>query len=372
MRKTGARLHGKVPEVKVHRERPYNAETGPALLRRSFVTPVEAFYARNHGNIPGVNARSYRLEVGGLVEEPLRLSLGEIKRQFPRRELTATLYCAGNRRRELMELPGIPSGKVPWGGGAAGNARWAGASLRAVLLAAGVGKGARHAAFVGMDMDEESDTKSYFGGSIPIEKAMSKDVLLAYEMNGEPLPTEHGFPLRVVAGGYIGARSVKWLSSITLQENPSDNYYQACEYKIFPLHMTPENVDHSQGRMLGEIPLNAVICVPEEDETVEPGAVSVRGYAIVGERHVERVEVSADEGETWTGADLAEGAQHPLAWRFWEAEVSLEPGSRRILARAVDSASCTQPESVGDVWNFQGYANNAYHAVNVRCGGTEE
>lgn len=362
MRKTGTWLH---------RERPYNAETEPALLRRSFVTPVEAFYARNHGNIPQVDAESYRLEVSGLVERPLLLSLDRIKSDFERRELTATLYCAGNRRRELMEIPGIPPGKVPWEVGAAGNARWAGVSLRDVLLAAGVGEEARHAAFLGMDVDEEGGTGDHFGGSIPIEKAMSGDVLLAYEMNGEPLAAEHGFPVRVVAGGYIGARSVKWLSEISLQRTPSDNYYQAREYKIFPPHMTAGNVDHSQGEMLGEIPLNAVICAPADGETLEPGPVRVRGYAISGGRRVERVEVSGDGGETWSAAELTDGAEYPAAWRFWEAELEVGSGPRRILARAVDSSGSAQPESVREVWNFQGYANNAWHGVNVRCEGKE-
>lgn len=369
MKKTGMRPLGKHPDVKALREWPFNAETPLKLLRRSFVTSREMFYVRSHGDIPEVDLAGYRLTVRGLVGEPLELSLEEVKARFPRREVTATLYCAGNRRRELMEVSEMP-GKVPWGGGAAGNARWTGASLQDVLLAAGVSGEARHIAFTGLDTDEEGGTGTHFGGSIPVGKALAEDVILAYEMNGEPLAPEHGFPLRVVVGGYVGARSVKWLSEVTAQEDPSDNYYQAREYKLFPPDVTAETADYSRGEMLGEVPLNAVICAPTEGEKLPPGPIIVQGYAIAGGEHcVERVEVSADGGETWTGADLAEGGDCPSAWRFWEARLDPTPGPRRLLVRAVDSASGTQPVSVREIWNFQGYVNNAWHCVNVRCEG---
>ncbi len=283
--------------------------------------------------------------------------------------MTATLYCAGNRRQELMELSPMP-GKLPWGAGAVGNACWAGAPLREVLRAAEIGEEARHAAFTGLDQDEESGTGTHYGGSIGIEKAISADVLLAYEMNGEPLTPEHGFPLRVVVGGYIGARSVKWLSEITLQEVPSDNHYQTREYKLFPRDVTAETADFSEGEMLGEIPLNAVICSPAEGETIAPGYVPVQGYAIAGgDRRVERVEVSPDGGKTWVEAKLTEVEESPAAWRFWETHLNLDAGPSQIVARATDSASGTQPQGVREVWNFQGYANNAWHRLNVWVGG---
>ena len=350
-------------EVMVRKDHPYNAETPPDLLREDFITPTDAFYVRNHGDVPEVDPGRYRLKVCGLVANPLELSLEEIK-GFPRTELGATLYCAGNRRAELMEKGPIP-GKVAWETGAAGNARWGGVLLRDVLRGAGVGDEARHAAFTGLDRDVEAGTGEPFGGSVPVERATADDVLLAYEMNGRPLAPEHGFPLRVVVGGYVGARSVKWLSEITLRAEPSDNYYQAVEYKLFPPHVTAENADHSEGEMLGEIPLNAVIWAPKDGETLPRGPVAVRGYAIAGgDRHVARVEVSADGGATWTEATLTEG-DGPASWRLWEAVVEPGPGEREILARATDSGGGTQPETVEEVWNFQGYANNAWHRVRV-------
>jgi sulfite oxidase len=356
----------KRPELVIHGDHPLNAETPPRLLRKSFVTPADTFYIRCHGDVPKVNPGSYRLEVSGLVERPLRLSLEEIQ-ALPKTEATATLYCAGNRRAELTEIRPIP-GKVAWGVGAAGNARWGGVLLRDVLGLAGIGEEARHVAFTGLDRDVESGTGAPFGGSVPIERAVADRVLLAYEMNDRPLAPEHGFPLRAVVGGYVGARSVKWLSEITLQMEPSDNYYQAVEYRLFPPHVTAENADYSAGEMLGEIPLNCVICSPQNGETVGRGFVPVQGYAVVGGDHrVERVEVSGDGGRSWTAASFTDGCG-PGAWCFWEATLDLSPGPRRIVARAFDSGGGTQPASVGEVWNFQGYANNAWHGVGIEVG----
>ena len=354
----------KHPEIETRKDHPYNAETPPGLLRESFITPTGSFYVRNHGAVPEVDPQRYRLRVSGLVGRPLELSLDEIK-SLPKAELVSTLYCAGNRRRELIERRPIP-GKVAWDIGAAGNAHWGGVLLRDVLREAGVEDAARHAAFTGLDRDVEAGTGEHFGGSVPIERAMSDGALLAYEMNGGPLEPVHGFPLRVVVGGYVGARSVKWLSEISLRAKPSDNYYQAVEYKVFPPDVTAENVDYSGGEMLGEIPLNCVICTTQNGGTPARGPVVVRGYAVAGgDRRVQSVEVSVDGGRSWTEASLSEQGG-PAAWRFWEA--TLEPGSDtyEIVARATDSGGGAQPETVEEVWNFLGYANNAWHRVGVR------
>lgn len=189
-------------------------------------------------------------------------------------------------------------------------------------------------------------------------------MLLAYEMNGEPLPREHGFPLRVVVPGYVGARSVKWISRITLQQDPSDNRYQAREYKLFPPSVSAQTADHSAGMMLGELQVNAAICEPGDGETLQAGHLAVLGYAVAGDgRRVARVDVSSDGGDTWVQADLVEGAEEPWAWSLWEATVEIAPGEHRIVARAVDSSAATQPTTGKEVWNFKGYANNSWHSV---------
>jgi len=353
-------------EMIIRSEQPLNAEAPLDLLPRNFITPTELFYIRNHGSMPEVDTERYRLSVTGMVQQQMRLSLNEIRQNFSKSTVTATLQCAGNRRQDLMEVAPIP-GEEPWSAGAIGNAEWSGALLTEVLQAAGVYPEVRHVAFTGLDEIEMGDQSFGFGGSIPIEKAMSPEVLLAYEMNGEPLTPGHGFPLRVVAPGYIGARSVKWLANIRVQEEPSSNYYQTHAYKLFPPQVDEETADWSKGLMLGELSVNSVICQPADEEMLPAGPVSVRGYAVTGgDRSVERVDVSIDGGESWISADLLE-EKGPWAWRLWEASVDLDPGEYELVARAWDSAANTQPELSEQIWNFKGYMENSWHRVWVRA-----
>lgn len=358
----------KHPDLIVRQQDPFNGGPPPERLLR-YVTPNDLFFVRNHGGVPAVDPSGYRLTVDGLVEKPLTLSLDDLK-ALPRGTVTATLQCAGNRRLEMMAHKPIPD-ELPWGTEAVSNAEWSGVPLREVLAAASPRSGARHAAFTGLDDTERHGHRFNFGGSIPLDKALSGEVLLADSMNGEPLPPVHGAPLRVVVPGYIGARSVKWLSRITLQETPSDNYFQAKAYRLFPPHYGPGNgpgnVDWDKGLMLGEAPVSSVILSPQEKETVPAGKVTVRGWALAGgNREVARVDVSTDGGETWTVADFVEG-DGPFVWRLWEAVLDLAPGPREIVCRAWDTAAQTQPERAAQVWNFKGYANNAWHRVRVTC-----
>lgn len=356
--------YGKHAEMIVHDEGPFNAEAPLRRLSESSLTPHDLFFSRNHAPVPEVRPEDYRLTVEGLVGRPSSFSMDDL-RGFPRSEVEAVMECAGNRRDGLIEVAPVP-GETPWGAGAIGNASWAGVPLRDVLFSAGVGEGARHAAFAGLDLVEKEGRSFHYGGSIPIEKALSPEVLLAYEMNGEPLTPEHGAPLRIVAPGYYGARSVKWLGSITLQEGPSDNYFQASDYKLFAPNVRAEVSDHAEGLMLGELQTNAVICEPGEGEKVGAGLVAVRGYALAGGgRRVERVDVSRDGGRTWVQADLAGRSEDPWAWTLWEASFELSPGEHHIVVRALDSAATTQPATAAEVWNFKGYANNSWHGVRV-------
>lgn len=358
---------GKHPELLVWEEEPFNAEPPLELLRREWVTPRELFFARNHAPVPQIDAGQYRLEVGGMVQHPLSLSLDEVRERFPRRQVTATLQCAGNRRQELIDLASIP-GEVPWREGAVGNAEWTGAPLRELLRAAGIKGAAEHVAFQGLDEVRKPERTFGLGGSLPLSKAMQKEVLVAYEMNGEPLTPEHGFPLRMVVPGYIGARSVKWVGSITAQAEPSDNYYQVHSYKLFPPEVRPETADWSQGEMLGELGVNSVICRPRVGETLPAGRVLVQGYALAGgDCRLARVELSRDGGRIWEPAPLV-GKNEPWAWCFWEASLEAVPGPCEILVRAWDSEGNGQPESLESAWNFKGYMNNGWHRVRARIG----
>jgi sulfite oxidase len=354
---------------------PWNGEPPADLLVESSVTPNELFYVRNHAPVPEIDPAGFRLEIGGRVERALRLSVDDLRADFPVVEVQATLQCAGNRRDELIAVRPIP-GETPWGRTALGNARWRGAPLSAVLRAAGVEEGHDgHVEFIGLDEIEKEGKTIGFGASIPLSRALRSrgggdDVLLAYEMNGEPLEPVHGFPLRTVVPGYIGARSVKWVGRVTVQDEPSDNYYQARSYKLFPPHIGPDSAEWPKGLMLGELSVTSALCSPAPGEEVPAGTVELRGYAMAGgERTVERVEVSTDGGESWIVAEL--GADHqpapPGVWSLWKAEVELPAGEHEIVCRAWDSSANTQPESVAGVWNFKGYMNHAWHRVTVRC-----
>jgi sulfite oxidase len=343
---------------------PLNAEPPGNLLRQSFLTPRQLFYVRTHGSIPAVDPTSYRLHLTGLVQRPRDLSLDELRALAPARTVTVTLECAGNRRAELMAVRPIP-GELAWGGSVIGTANWRGVPLAEVLRAVGVRAEVHHIAFTGLDEAQFEGETAHFGGSIALEKALSPDVLLAYEMNDEPLTPEHGFPLRVIVPSYIGARSVKWLSEIRLQERPSTNPYEARDYKVFPPEVTRQTVEWSRAQPLEELGLNAVISTPHDGETLAAGPTRIQGYAINGEGSpVQRVELSVDGAKTWTTATIVERSD-PYAWCFWEATVALGPGDRQLIVRAWDASKRTQPEDTSRIWNFAGYMNNAWHRVNI-------
>jgi sulfite oxidase len=311
--------------------------------------------------VPEVDAASYRLAIGGRVREPASLSLVDLRR-FDRATVAATLMCAGNRRRELAQVAPIRE-QVMWGPGAIGHAVWGGVRLRDVLLAAGVDVEAAHVAFTGLDQAEEEGERTEFGGSVPLAYALSCDVLLADEMNGEPLPAVHGYPLRVVVPGYIGARSVKWLASVTVQDAPSANYFQARTYRLYPASVRTEAATTDRGIELGELPVNAVCCGPADASPLHGRRLCARGYALTGgTRRIERVEVSLDGGQSFATAML-EGSPAPGCWCLWEADLDVSDGPGEIVVRAWDSAASTQPEDASKIWNLKGYANNAWHRV---------
>ncbi len=330
----------------------------------SFLTPNDLFYVRNHGPVPEVDAASYRLHVRGAVERPLRLSLPELRDRFSRVSIEATLSCAGNRRAQLTRVRPIP-GEIPWADGAIGTARWSGVPLREVLAAAVLTPEARHVELTGLDACKEDGRVVPFAGSIPVEKALAGETIIADEMNGEPLPPVHGFPLRAVVPGFVGARSVKWLSAIALAREPSSSYYQTRSYRLFGPDVQGTDARWEEALPLGELAVNAAICRPHDGESLPAGRVVVAGWAVGGgQRAVARVDVSGDGGATWARAELARG-ETPSAWCLWSAERELAPGPHELVARAVDSSTNSQPESPAATWNFKGYANNACPRVRV-------
>ncbi|MGX6446458.1 sulfite oxidase [Patulibacter sp. S7RM1-6] len=354
--------YGKTDSMIVHTADPMNAETSREALGEHDLTPVDRFYVRNHGPVPETDPDMWTLHVDGLVGRPLTLSLEDL-RALPRREVAATLQCAGNRRAGLLEVRDIP-GEEPWGPGATGTATWAGATLADVLSLARPGADATHVGFVGADLSAEAEPTQQFGGSVPLEKGLRGEVLLAYEMNGAPLPAVHGAPVRAVVPGYIGARSVKWLHRIELRDAPWEGWFQDVVYRLLQPGQEPGS---GVGMALGEVALNAEILTPDDGAQVPAGTVELRGYAFAGgERHVARVDVSADDGRTWTSAELAEDLGR-WAWRRWRAELHLDPGDHELVVRAWDSAAASQPEHPGPLWNPKGYVNNAWGRITVHA-----
>ena len=354
--------YGKRVDLVVHEDEPFNAETGLAGLVEGPLTATDAFYVRGHGAVPEIDPAAWRLRVQGAVERELELSLATLREALREREVTATLQCAGNRRAGLIAIRDIP-GEAPWGPGATGTATWTGVALADVLALAGPLCDAAHVGFEGADLSAEAKPAQRFGGSIPLEKACRPEVLLAWAMNGEPLPLVHGAPLRVVVPGYIGARSVKWLERIEVRSSPWQGYFQHVVYRLVPEDGTP---GPGVGMALGLIALNSDVLSPADGDTVPASPVEVRGYAFAGgERHVARVDVSLDGGASWSQAELLEDLGR-WAWRHWRITLDLAPGEQEILVRAWDSSAATQPEDEAALWNPKGYVNNARPRVRVR------
>lgn len=355
---------GKRDDMIVHSADPYNAEPPRAALDDAPITPLDTFYGRNHGPIPHLDPDTWRLEVDGLVERRLTLSLADLRSRFETHSLVATLVCAGNRRADLIKARPLPR-EEPWGPGAVSTARWSGAALADVLATAGLLPGAAHVAFTAPDVSPRSDPPQPFGASVPVAKATAGAVLLAWEMNGAPLPVIHGAPVRMVVPRYIGARSVKWVQRVTVLAHPSDNYFQSTDYRLLPAEADPATAGPEDGLPLGVVAVNAAILRPDDGQSLPAGPTVVSGYAYAGEdREVARVDVSIDGGRHWQQADLGAGAG-PWAWRLWRTTIDLRRGPLEIVARAWDTSAATQPEHAEHLWNPRGYVNNSWARIRV-------
>jgi sulfite oxidase len=277
------------------------------------------------------------------------------------------MQCAGNRRGDMRRVR--PVFGDPWAPGALGNAEWSGAALADVLRAAGADtRGDFHVVFVACD-DCTVDGESFrYAASIPMGKATSPDVLLAYEMNGAKLTPEHGFPLRAVVPGYAGVRSPKWLTGIVVQDQPSDGFIQARDYKLFPSDVTADSVDWDAGMTIYELPLNSAFCEPSPNAALKAGPNSLRGYATSSVRKIARVDVSIDGGRSWRQAELEHDPRTPWGWTFWQITIELHPGDIELVVRAWDAAGQTQPSLPDDTWNFKGYLSAAWHRITVNVG----
>jgi len=368
------------PALITRSENPRNAETPADMLAAGLLTPSELFYVRNHLPVPDIDPKAWRLRVEGEGLRTLDLSLDDLKARFKKHVIAASLQCSGNRRDEMNKVRPVKG--LSWNVGAISTATWGGVLLRDVLLAAGyddveaASSAAAHVHFVGLDTDPL--TGEVYAASIPLHKAASPaaDVLLAFEMNGQPLSRDHGAPVRVVAPGITGARNVKWLGKVLMSADECQGFWQQRDYKLFSPDVDADGADWAAAPAIQDTPVTSAVCEPAPGGAVSiaGGEVVARGYAFSGGgRDVVRVDVSADGGTTWTSAELRKLPQRPgraWAWCLWEAAVPLpkgaKPGSKlELVSRAVDESGAAQPDSVAGVWNFRGVLNNAWHRVDL-------
>ncbi|KAI8604467.1 Oxidoreductase, molybdopterin-binding domain-containing protein [Dissophora ornata] len=374
----------------VHCDKPFNAEPFLPTLVNAEITPTEFFFKRNHGPIPNLSLDHHQVYVGIQLNDVQHehdssapgiawkaLSMHDIMTKWPKVTVSATLQCAGNRRDGLAAVKEVDG--VIWKSGAVSTAVWSGPRLCDILKdIADIPKEEYHRVLRDFHVSFEADGHVHedicYGSSIPFRKAMDPlgDVILAYEMNGEPLTREHGFPLRAIVPGFIGARSVKFLQRIIIQPRESNSFFQKRDYKILDPTIDHHNAEQAWdlAASLGEMNVQCVICSPTDQEAIslsEP--VTIRGYAISGGgRGIYRVEVSADGGQTWEPADKMEQTPDEYSgmfwtWALWEKTVPMIAGSTEIIARAYDSSGNTQPEHT--IWNYRGVMNNAWSRASV-------
>ncbi len=323
------------------------------------VTPVGLHYLLVHYDIPVVDPDSWRLRVEGRVGRKLSLSLEEIKAR-PATTVAVTMECAGNGRARLSPRPV----SQPWLLEAVGTGEWTGVPLHELLEEAGVAEGSPEVLFRGIDRGVEGEEEQNYERSLPLDQAMSEEVLLAYGMNGAPLPPQHGFPLRLVVPGSYGMASVKWLERITVLDSPFEGYQQARGYRF---RQKPDEPGVPVFRML---PRSLMVPpgIPDfatRARNLAPGPCTIRGRAWSGLGPIEGVEVSADGGASWDGAELGPRSSR-WAWRSWQWDWEAEPGTYELCCRARDGAGKVQP--LEPAWNLGGYANNEVQRVPVVVG----
>mgnify|MGYP003949222985 CR=1 FL=1 len=355
-------------DLEFHSITPCNAETPINQISDNWITPNDLWYIRNHHPVPSIDEKDYRLEIVNIDNTTTPLSLNIIQKSLTKK-IIATIQCGGNRRNEFNLIE--KTSGLPWGKGAISNAEWEGISLGNVLFFCGLkqedvisGK-VKHVHFEGYDG---------VIASIPIKKALDPlgDVIIAYKMNGEDLPKDHGFPLRVIVPGHVGIRNIKWLKSIKLSDKEADGVWQSgLSYKILPNYIKSTdltNLDIEKYYSIQEMPVQSCILESKIKED-NPDKLIVNGFAWSGGgRGIIRVDVSMDNGNNWQMAHLKEGKEQPFnqcwAWTFWEIEMDNTNKNVKLCCKATDSSNNTQFNNKNEIWNIRGLNNNSWDYSN--------
>ena len=354
-----------------HTHKPCNAETPGQVLAEAFLTPNDVFYVRNHMWVPAVeDGDNHDISVELPDGETRTYTVGDLKARFKQHTITAVLQCSGNRRKDMTEQAKKTNG-LQWSVGAISCAKWEGVLLRDVLVDAGIShnsKNAQHVQFSGLEA---------YGASIPITSALDPlgDVLLAFRMNDEPLPRDHGFPVRVIVPGHVAARCVKWLKKIVVSDEESTTTWQRKDYKCFGPNETKQ--DWGKYKSIQQMPITSAI-TRTKLKTSSSGAASdarivqLDGYAYSGGgREIQRVDVSLDGGKTWDQAKLVqtdseqEKGSKAWCWKRWRYEGALPDGEKKttFVVKATDDSYNTQPETQKSIYNMRGNLATAWHRV---------
>ncbi|KAJ5231637.1 Eukaryotic molybdopterin oxidoreductase [Penicillium citrinum] len=354
---------------------PYNGEPPKRLVTSKSITPSPLHFVRNHGGIPIIDKDKWDFSFDGLVQTPKRYSLEDLmdEARFPRIEKNVTMQCSGTRRIEQIGLyagQGDEVPQAPWAEGAIGTARYVGISLKKVIKdCGGLVKPAKHLELYGAETYVKDLEVGNYVVSVPWSKVKANEVLLAWEMNGEPLPKIHGYPLRVVVLGYIGARSVKWLYRIKAIENPSRAPVQSREYLYFNQQVGKYNLRPTDGIQIQEMPVSSAIMSPWNNQAViHVGKIRCKGWAYSGGgRWPERVELSADGGFTWYEVPAERmSTKGRWVWRTWEIDLPCEvEGWIEIVCRCWDNSLNTQPLNIRAAWNWGLHVTSSAHRIKV-------
>ena len=362
----GLDLPGKSPELVVVGDLPLVAET-PAHLLDDDVTSVDVHYIRNNGLLPepAADPDAWAITIDGEVARPLALSLGELKGRFENVTYQLVLECGGNGRSQF-----VPAARGnPWTTGGVGCASWTGVRLKDVLEDARPRPSAVYTAHYGADPHLSGDPdKAALSRGIRLEKAMEPHTLIAFAMNGAPLPQVHGAPVRLLVPGWTGSASQKWLTRVELRDREHDGQgMKGTSYRVPVVPLVPGTDSKGEGfRILESMPVKSLITAPADGTRAPAGTrtLDVRGHAWAGDLTVEDVLVSIDFGQTWHEAELAEPVNR-YAWQRWRTALALpSAGYFEVWARAVDSEGRSQPFAAPN-WNPGGYGGNAYHRIAV-------
>ncbi|MDY6992770.1 MAG: sulfite oxidase [Pseudomonadota bacterium] len=350
-------------------DRPINAETPPHLLDDE-ITPTHRFFVRNNGIPPAletIEPQNWTLEISGeSCQTPTVFTLAELKQQFSEYTYQLQLECGGNGRKEFKP----PASGNQWSVGAVGCAQWRGVRLKDVLMRCGIKDDAVYIGYYGADTHLSGDPEAKpISRGVPMAKALEEETLIAWAMNDEPLPHLHGYPLRLVCGGWPGSTSGKWLNQIMIRNQIHDGPKMGGDaYRVPCQPVAPgTRLPDEDMCIIESMPVKSIITQPQSG-IVHPLAQSltVRGHAWAGDLAVNTVEVSYDFGATWQAATLKSPVNR-LAWQRWHTEIQFPKlGYYEIWARATDSQGRAQP-MVLPGWNPKGYLNNACHRIAVQA-----